>query len=246
MKKTQKINLIIDFLKQQVNISKTQGLLVGVSGGIDSALVATLIKKAFPDNSLGVIIPCHSSEKDMIDAKELCNKIDLKHIVVDISNEHRMLIDNIKKNLNNISITMDNEKMTDANTRARLRMSTLYAVASEMKYLVVGTDNKAELYTGYFTKHGDGGVDILPLANLSKREVYSLSEELGVPKSILEREPSAGLWKGQTDETELGVTYDEIDDYLEGKEISDISMKRIEYLHKISEHKRVMAPRPKK
>ena len=124
-------------------------------------------------------------------------------------------------------------------------MSTLYGVANNLSYLVAGTDNEAELLTGYFTKYGDGGVDILPIANLKKREVFQMAKYLGVPDSIINKAPSAGLWDGQTDEIEMGTTYDLIDDYLEGKEIPENDKEIIERLHKRSEHKRQMPTAPK-
>jgi NAD+ synthase len=139
-----------------------------------------------------------------------------------------------------------NERLTDANLRARLRMSTVYGIANNLNYLVAGTDNAAELLTGYFTKHGDGGVDILPLANITKREVFEWAKILGVPQEIIDRAPSAGLWEGQTDEIEMGTTYDMIDDYIEGKDIPEKDKKIIESLNRRSEHKRNMPPAPPK
>ena len=107
--------------------------------------------------------------------------------------------------------------MSDANLRARIRMSTVYTVANNLGYLVVGTDNAAEIHTGYFTKYGDGGVDLVPLANLTKREVYEWAKALGVHEDIINKAPSAGLWEGQTDEIEMGTTYDMIDAVVEGR-----------------------------
>jgi len=120
----------------------------------------------------------------------------------------------------------------------------VYTFANALDYLVVGTDNAAETLTGYFTKYGDGGVDILPIARLTKREVYEWGRYLDVPKSILDKAPSAGLWEGQTDETEMGVTYDSIDDYIEGKAIDEKDREIIERLNKISGHKRKIPPVP--
>src|SRR5690606_7818796 len=117
------------------------------------------------------------------------------------------------------------------NLRARLRMSTLYTIANNLGYMVVGTDNKAEVYTGYFTKYGDGGVDLLPIANLLKREVYEWAKVLGVPNEIINKAPSAGLWDGQTDELEMGTTYDYIDAYISGNEIPEKDRVIIDKLH---------------
>ncbi|NMA03641.1 MAG: NAD(+) synthase, partial [Clostridiales bacterium] len=136
-------------------------------------------------------------------------------------------------------------KLTDANLRARLRMSTLYVIANNLNYLVVGTDNKAEMYTGYFTKYGDGGVDLQPIAELKKHEVYEWAEALGVPKKVINKDPSAGLWKGQTDEKEMGTTYEKIDLYLDGKSIPERDMRIIQKMHENSAHKRTVPPSPK-
>ena len=138
--------------------------------------------------------------------------------------------------------------MTDANLRARVRMSTVYTVANNLGYLVVGTDNAAEIHTGYFTKHGDGGVDLIPLANLTKREVNEWAKVLGVSDDVINKAPSAGLWEGQTDEIEMGTTYDMIDAVLEGRldEVPKKDQDIIARLHRISEHKRHTAQAPPK
>ena len=112
--------------------------------------------------------------------------------------------------------------------------------------MVVGTDNAAEIYTGYFTKYGDGGVDVLPIAHLKKSEVYEWAEYLGVPQSILDNAPSADLWEGHTDEIEMGTTYRCIDAFLDGQEIPDKDREVIERLHRNSEHKRHTATVPPK
>ncbi len=134
----------------------------------------------------------------------------------------------------------------DANMRARLRMTTLYAVANNFGYLVVGTDNAAEWHTGYFTKYGDGGVDLVPLVHFTKGEVRELAKILGVPEEIINKAPSAGLWEGQTDENEMGTTYNMIDAYLKGEEIPEKDRTIIERLHAVSEHKRNIAAHPPK
>jgi NAD+ synthase len=234
---------IVNWLQNQVKNSQTKGILVGLSGGIDSAVVACLIKKAFPDNALGVILPCKSQEVDREDALSLSKACGIKALEVDLSQTHEILLEAIGKGM---GVSEFQNRMTDANLRARLRMTTLYGIANEKNYLVAGTDNAAELLTGYFTKYGDGGVDILPIAHLTKAEVFQWAKDLGVPKSIIERKPSAGLWEGQTDEDEMGVTYNEIDAYILGEAISDQSREKIERMHKITDHKRLMPPMPPK
>ncbi|MTI54068.1 MAG: NAD(+) synthase [Geosporobacter ferrireducens] len=241
-----KIDLTVEWLRERVEQSGTKGLVVGISGGIDSALVAFLIKKAFPENSMGIIMPCKSNPKDREDALSVVEACGIRHIEVDLTQVHDDLFETVTSTLGE-SLLKDagnGLRLSDANLRARLRMSTLYSVANVLNYLVVGTDNAAEVYTGYFTKYGDGGVDILPITHLKKRDVYAWSRYLGVPQGVLDRPPSAGLWEGQTDELEMGTSYDMVDDLLEGKEIPARDREIIEKLHKRSEHKRRMPEGP--
>lgn len=239
------IDNIVKWLQNQVSISKTKGLVVGISGGIDSAVVSFLIKKAFPNDSLGVILPIKSNPLDREDAIKVAKACDLNFLDIDLTDVQNSVLNNCidslkEKNLYNES----NFRISDANLRARLRMSTIYTIANNLNYLVVGTDNAAEVYTGYFTKYGDGGVDILPIANLLKREVFDMARELNVPESVIQRPPSAGLWEGQTDEIEMGTTYEKIDDHLIGKSIPKEDESIIIALHKRSEHKRKMPSKP--
>jgi NAD+ synthase len=248
MKRTiqEKINLTVQWLKEQVKHSGTSGLVVGISGGIDSALVTFLIKKAFPEQSLGVILPCKSNPKDKEDALKVVAASGIASLEVDLTNAHKAIFDQTAAALETIGRAERSERLADANLRARLRMSTLYTVANSLNYLVVGTDNAAETYTGYFTKYGDGGVDILPVSHLTKREIRAWAEAIGVPNDILIKAPSAGLWEGQTDEAEMGTTYDRVDDFLEGKEIPAQDREIIERLHRRSAHKRMLPPSPPK
>src|SRR5688500_18658323 len=133
-----------------------------------------------------------------------------------------------------------------ANVKPRLRMTTLYYVANTLNYLVAGTGNLSELSIGYFTKYGDGGVDLLPIGDLQKSEVRAAAQELGVPDSVIDKAPSAGLWLGQTDEAEMGFTYAELENYLTtgAGMVSPALAMRIERLMRTSEHKRAMAPTP--
>ncbi|MCD5415221.1 MAG: NAD(+) synthase [Clostridiales bacterium] len=240
-----KIDQAICWLREQVRVSETQGLVVGVSGGIDSAVVANLIKRAFPNNSLGVILPIRSNENDEEDGLAVVMKIDLKCAVINLDKEHKTILDKTIYELAELGLyNKEKKRITDANLRARLRMSTIYAIANQLSYLVVGTDNAAELHTGYFTKFGDGGVDLLPIATLKKHEVYDWAKCLDVPPEIIKRKPSAGLWEGQTDEQEMGTTYKYIDALLEDKLIPDEDREIIESLHEKSMHKRVMPPYP--
>lgn len=240
----EKIELTVDWIREQVRNSGTSGVLVGLSGGIDSSVVAGLIKKAFPENSLGVILPCKSNPKDAQDAIALAEALGIDYVTVDLTEEHDLLIGKIQRRLEGKEVK--HERLADANLRARLRMTTLYGIANSLGYLVAGTDNAAEILTGYFTKYGDGGVDIIPIGNLLKREVFNWASHLGVPQQIIDRPPSAGLWEGQTDENEMGTTYDMIDDYILGLEIPESDKDIIENMHARTAHKRMMPPAPPK
>lgn len=237
----QKIDKTVDWIREIVTGAGCKGVVVGLSGGIDSTLVAFLIKRAFPDNAMGVILPCKSQSKDRDDAVAVAVAANLEFIEVDLTEAHDHVYNRVMDQLGD-RVSEGAARMTDANLRARLRMSTLYTVANARNYLVSGTDNAAEVYTGYFTKYGDGGVDFLPISSLTKRDVYVWARHLGAPESVLVRPPSAGLWEGQTDEGEMGTTYEMIDNLLEGKIIPDHDRRIIERLHQRTHHKRVMPP----
>ncbi|TGB04186.1 NAD(+) synthase [Halobacillus salinus] len=240
-----KVEQIVSWLRDKKEEANANGFLVGISGGIDSAVVANLIKRAFPDNSLGVIMPCKSQSDDQEHAQKVIDGCDIKSMVVDLTETHNVMFGTIKDQLQQSGdFNESNEQLADANLRARLRMSTLYTVATNYNYLVVGTDNAAEWYTGYFTKYGDGGVDLVPISNLTKGEVREMAEYLGVPDEIVHKQPSAGLWEGQTDENEMGTSYEMIDKHLKGEEIPEKDREVIEAMHKRSAHKRQMPPSP--
>ena len=245
----EKIEKTVEWLREKTKEANANGLIVGVSGGIDSAVVAYLIKKAFPNDSIGVILSIKSSSKDREDALKVINGCNLTHFDFELSDVQNTLLDKVLNDMKEKGLYKENNlRMTDANLRARIRMSTLYTIGNNLNYLVVGTDNAAEIHTGYFTKYGDGGVDLVPLANLTKREVYEWAKELGVHEDVINRKPSAGLWEGQTDEAEMGTTYDMIDAVVEGRinEVPKKDREIIERLHKRSEHKRHTASAPPK
>ncbi len=240
MELNKQIEIMTDWLKDKVQSAGCKGLVVGLSGGIDSSVCAALMVRAMGDDALGVIMPIKSQEKDKEDAIALAEAIGINYIVVDASDEQDKILHKVIDQFDGASD--DVVRLSDANLRARTRMGIVYTVANLKNYLVVGTDNAAEIYTGYFTKYGDGGADILPLAHLSKGDVYTWGEALGVPARILKRVPSGGLWEGQTDEGEMGTTYDNIDAHLAGKIIPQRDIDIIERLHRRSEHKRHMPP----
>ncbi|HBW37486.1 NAD(+) synthase [Desulfosporosinus sp. BICA1-9] len=238
----ERINQTVDWLRQKVAEANAKGLVVGMSGGVDSAVVAGLCKHAFPENCVAVIMPCHSDPDDQEDALWIAEGFDIRPLEVDLSNAHTQIFDQVLKSLKLNGRDVVGAKMSQGNLKARLRMSTLYTVANALNYLVAGTDNAPESYTGYFTKYGDGGVDLLPISSLTKAEVRAWARMLGLPRRIATRVPTAGLWPGQTDETDLGITYDQIDRYLLGEQVAPEVQERLETLHRQSEHKRHLPP----
>ena len=240
-----RIEKTVKWLSDTVKEAGAGGLVVGVSGGVDSAVVAFLIKKAMPDNSLGVIMPCGSSGDDIEDAWKVIEACGIKAFEIDLTDIHQSLAEKAFEKVAGVKEGGNSSiNMASANLKARVRMSALYAIANALNYLVVGTDNAAETYIGYFTKYGDGGVDLLPIKHLKKRDVGEWAKALGVPESVINKVPTAGLWEGQTDEGEMGTTYDMVDAFLEGKVIPEKDRKIIERLHRVSDHKRNLPPGP--
>ena len=226
---------IVSWIKQKVKDSGAKGIVLGLSGGIDSAVVAALCKEAVGRNNLLLLfMPCNSSALDLKDAKLVVSKLGLKSKLVDLSGVYN----------NFLKVLPTAGNLARNNLKPRLRMSTLYYFANKQNYLVCGTGNKSELLVGYFTKYGDGGVDILPIADLFKRQVRKLAQELGIPQGIITKPPTAGLWQGQTDEGEMGVTYNELDDILDRlcnnkKQITGSNkVNKVKRMLKNSEHKR--------
>ncbi len=227
------------FLKDYLEKSHCETFVLGVSGGVDSSLCAAILKNAVGKERLHcLVMPIDSSEEDTEDGLTLVKDLGLRYDVIDASEAFHAYLEIFKKN--NIEL----DRSTLGNLKARMRMSILYAVAQKEKGLVVGTDNADERFVGYFTKHGDGACDILPIAHLVKSEVVEAAKLYGVRTALAERVPTAGLYQGQTDEDEMGVTYQDLDAFILGKDIPEASKKRIEYLNRISEHKRQVTPMP--
>jgi NAD+ synthase len=197
------------WLKEYVTDSKQKGFVIGVSGGIDSAVVSTLCAETgLP--TIVVSLPIkekvgHNLSLEHI--KNLCDKYsNVKSVEVDLTNTFESFYDSVTHD-------SDVDNLSMANVRSRLRMITLYHVAQSNGMLVVGTGNKVEDFgIGFYTKYGDGGVDISPIADLMKSEVYELGRYLGVTENILKARPTDGLWTdGRTDEDQIGATYDELE-----------------------------------
>ena len=227
------------FLKDYLDNNGMNCYVLGVSGGVDSSLCAALARNAVGKERLRcLIIPIDSAKEDVDDALTLVKDLDLKYDIIDASETFNSYVRGFKKN----GIELDHSTL--GNLKARMRMSILYAIAQKERGLVIGTDNADERCVGYFTKYGDGACDILPIAHLVKAEVVEASKILGIRTSLAERVPTAGLYEGQTDEKEMGVSYKDLDAYVLGKEVNETAKKRIQYLEKISEHKRNPIPMP--
>jgi NAD+ synthase len=216
------------------------GFVLGLSGGVDSATTAALAVRAVgPESVLAVILPCHSQSADARLARQMAEKFVIPTVTVSLDGAFEALIENLPRT---------QHRLAAANIKPRLRMTTLYYLAQTYNYLVLGSGNKTELMVGYFTKYGDGGVDLLPLGDVYKTEVWELARELGVPQQIIERPPSAGLWPGQTDEGELGITYRELDRVLiamergETPHVAPATLEEVRRLIANSQHKRAMPP----
>ena len=234
------VQKLCDWIEDKVTEAKAKGIVFGLSGGLDSAVVAALSIRIFPQNTLAIIIPCHSPEADINDALDFINKFNIPYKIIDVSKVYASFI-----HLLNDKEKEGSFKLAEANIKPRLRMTTLYYFANKLNYLVVGTGNKSELMIGYFTKYGDGGADILPLGNLLKSQVRELAEYLGIPKKIIDKPPSAGLWEGQTDEKEIGISYEQLDKYLRtGKLNNKIIEKKIQDKITKSAHKRATPTKP--
>src|SRR5687768_15430414 len=211
---------IAAWLRERADAACARGFIVGMSGGVDSAVVASLCQLAMPGQVLGVIMPCHSHADDELDAVLAAEACRLPTVRVDLSSAYDALaldITAVTKAERGHGFNPDTvrTKIALANIKPRLRMTTLYTIGTSLGFLVTGTGNRSEIAIGYYTKYGDGGVDVLPIGALLKSEVRELARELGVPARIIDKPPSAGLWSGQTDESEMGFTYDQLERYLE-------------------------------
>ena len=238
----------------RVAAAGARGIVVGLSGGIDSAVVVGLAARAAPAQVVGVMMPCHSDPLDEAHARLAADHFGVPAVRLDLAPAYDRLSADLGDAVDALRAQhlpaapageVDvKAQMPFANVKPRLRMASLYFVANTLNYLVAGTGNRSELSIGYFTKYGDGGVDMLPIGRLFKSEVRALARALGVPEPIIEKPPSAGLWEGQTDEGEMGFTYEELENHLTGRAVSPETADRIDRLARASEHKRALPPTP--
>jgi len=195
---------LIKFLKDEVSKVGFENVTLGLSGGLDSSIVALLCKEVFEDNLNCVLLPTQFSSKSSIDdAVKLCEKFNIKYEIVKLD----PILNTYLKN-------MQNDRLRIGNFSARLRMAILYDISARDKSLVIGTSNKSEILLGYGTIFGDMAYAINPLGNIYKSDLFEFAKFLGVPQNIIDKKPSADLWKGQSDESDLGYSYTKIDSLL--------------------------------
>ena len=233
------VDEITAWIREQVHGAGCQGVVLGISGGVDSAVTAVLAQRALGAEAvLGLIMPCHSVPQDEEHARLVIETFEIEWDRVDLTSAFDALMASFPPG----------QGLAVANIKPRLRMLTLYYYANLRRYLVIGTSNRTELSVGYFTKYGDGGSDFLPLGDLFKCEVRDLAGEIGVPEVIIEKAPSGGMWEGQTDEGEMGITYETLDRVLEALEAGDTTglepgdVTLVKRMMVTSEHKRAPLP----
>lgn len=238
------IDKISCFLKNYLLSSGFSKYIIGVSGGIDSALAATLAVKAIgKENVIGLLLPYTSSHPDSTrDGKLLCNHLNIQYQIIDISPIVDAWFDNYEP---------DADKLRRGNMMARARMCVLFDLSAKYRALVLGTSNLSELMTGYFTQFGDSAAAIEPLGQIYKTEVWQLSRAMGVPSEIVEKIPTADLWAEQSDEQEMGISYQELDEILWAihnmDELDNFDKIKVNTVYKLiarSAYKRNPAPMP--
>ena len=231
----------INWIKEFVESSGAEGVVVGNSGGKDSATVIAMATRALgKDKVLTIAMPCNSIKEDLEDAKLVSMTFDVPLLEIDLSDSYNTFERTINNSLKGIDKELVNE--AKVNSKPRFRMTTLYSVAQSMNYLVIGTGNLCEQMVGYTTKWGDNASDFNPIGNFTVREVLAIGKYLGVPDRIINKAPSDGLGS-KTDEEKMGVTYDQIEEYIETGKTSEEAMLVIERKNRVSKHKRCLVPK---
>ena len=236
-------NEIIAFIREYFEKFNLKGVVLGISGGKDSAVVAGLFCKALgSDKVIGLTLPCHSNEQDKIDAKKVSNHFGFKLLNLELTNVYDVFVDEFDKNFKEFGIEAKDLIDSNINLKPRLRMASLYYVTQALSqfeksgYLVAGTSNLCELYVGYFTKGGDNVCDISVLGDLTVKEVLAVGDYIGVPKEILYKTPSDGL-SNLTDEEKMGIKYDDVESVIYDKSVSEEAYQKIKKLHDRNAHK---------
>lgn len=231
---------LADWLRYELKEAGARGLVFGLSGGVDSATAGALAVQAVGSECvLAAIMPCQSLPIDARLARDVATTFDMPTVTIHLDNAFENLIENLPPT---------DHQLAAANIKPRLRMIALYYLAQTRNYLVLGSGNRSERMVGYFTKYGDGGVDLLPLGDIYKTEVWELARDLGVPQQVVERAPSAGLWPGQTDEQELGISYKRLDRVLKAmasgdtEDIPASTLSKVQKMVAQSAHKRALPP----
>jgi NAD+ synthase len=215
----EEVKNICEWIKNYVDSAGAEGVVLGISGGLDSAVVGALCVQALGKSKIfGMLMPPTPR------AKLLVKKLGIDYQDYwSIEVQSRTIVD-IFTGIEPLPRDIEDYNLVKGNVASRFRMTGLYAQANASNCLVVGTSNKSELYIGYVTKYGDGGVDFEPIGDYLKTEVYELAEYLGIPQEIINAVPSADLWEGQTDEGELDITYEKLDSIIRILEKSPINM----------------------
>lgn len=221
------------WVKSEVAEAGATGIVFGLSGGVDSAVVAALAKRAFPDTHLALVLPLHTAAVDVDDAQRVVDEFGLNARTIELD----PVYDSLARILGADPASEERPDLALANLKARLRMLVLYYHANKFRYLVAGTGNRSQLSIGHFTKFGDGGADLMPLGHLVKSEVVELAGCLGVPQTVIDKPPSADTWRGHTDEEELGFTYEQLEQYVLGSLDDEAVRERIRTLRRNSSHK---------
>ena len=225
----------VEYIKNLLKESHANGIIYGNSGGKDCTVVGILCTMAC-DNVLGVLMPCQSKRnytEDIEDGLKAAKQHNIETVTVDLTKVKEAFVPEIEK-------VIPPSDLAKANMNPRLRMITLYTLAQTKNYLVAGTGNRSERYMGYFTKWGDGACDFNPLSDLTVKEVYEFLRYLDAPEEIIKKAPSAALFEGQTDEQEMGVTYENIDNYILTGKADEDAVEIIKKAHQRTEHKRRM------